>query len=335
VRRPRHSNLQGEKDGPGWVKFRFLTYHVTPACRIPKDNVAEEITFDVPALLPKELLDRVHAKLDANNSRPRTKQAQRYLLAGYVFCEACGFKITPSPSRTDQYRYYRHGYRFAARECKCNPRPYVRTTDLDAAVMQLLFENFGNRVGAERAIRQAVPTNARIVELQDAYDHWIAELQRIDDGRRRLMDLVFEGRIEKSEADTKIDEANSRRNLVRQELDNICRELGVQPTDEGIKEAASELMKAIRQARTNAAARRADAKSVLDDFDGMTWDDARALVERLFDPTDASAMLDGRKPGAYVSPIEGQANHKRKIWAVTIRGLARGERGCVTQSTPC
>ncbi len=53
-------------------------------------------------------------------------------------------------------------------------------------------------------------------------------------------------------------------------------------------------------------------------FEQMTWEDKRALIELVFNGT----APDGRPMGIYVSPINGQKNHRQKQWAFIIRGFA-------------
>ena len=96
----------------------------------------------------------------------------------------------------------------------------------------------------------------------------------------------------------------------------------MRPSLETIVEVAQRAMEALNKRKMSPARKRAIIKGTLDDFEGMTWQDSRELVEMVFDPMKAAGMFNGKRPGVYVSPIEGQEAYKQKQWRFEVYGVA-------------
>ncbi|QDT76024.1 recombinase family protein [Lacipirellula limnantheis] len=299
-------------------------------------NVAEgtdsPITFEVPALLPAATIKAIRKRAEANKVKAKGNPTPRFLLTGHVYCAGCGYKLTPTGSGPRNLYYYRHGMRCEARKCQLHPRPYVRAEVLDKAVVHLLFETFGNKVGAEKAIKAAMPDNERIIELQENHERWTLELAKVEKARDRVIDLVADDAITKEQAKQKLTSIDAKEARIRSELDQINEELGVRPSQETIEEVAQRAMEALNKRKLSATSRRAIIKGTLHDFDGMSWQDSRELVEMVFDPMKSEGLFSGKRPGVYVSPVEGQEDYKSKQWRFEIYGVAF-DATCVTDST--
>lgn len=298
-------------------------------------NMAEgtdsPITFTVPALLPAATIKAIRKRADANRVRPKASPTPRYLLTGHVYCAGCGYKLTPTGSGPRNLFYYRHGMRCEARKCDVRPRPFVRAEVLDKAVIGMLFETFGNKIGAEKAIKAAMPDNERITELQENHERWMEELAKVEKARDRVIDLVADDAITKPQAKTKLETIDAKEARVRAELDQINEELGVRPSQETIAEVAQRAMEALSKRKMSPARRRAIIKGTLDDFEGMSWQDSRELIEMVFDPMKAAGQFNGKRPGVYVSPLEGQEAYKQKKWRFEVYGVAFDGSTSVTE----
>lgn len=202
------------------------------------EGTAEPINFTVPALLPEATIKAIRTRAEANRVRPKASPTPRYLLTGHVYCAGCGYKLTPTGSGPRSLFYYRHGMRCEARNCQVHPRPYVRAEVLDKAVIRMLFETFGNKIGAEKAIKAAMPDNERITELQENHQRWMEELAKAEKARERVIDLVAEDAITKAQAKTKLAAIDAKEARIQSELEQINEELGVRPSQETIAEVA-------------------------------------------------------------------------------------------------
>lgn len=293
------------------------------------------VTYKVPELLAPATIKRVIARAQRNKSRPRTNRLEKfeYLLSGYIFCDKCGYKITPTTNHRGNL-YYRHGNRHGAKECTATPRPYVRADQAELAVVQLLFDLFGNAKGVERAIREAMPDSDEVNELGERFQKLQKDLDKLDAANQRLVDAVADGTFSKEQIAKKSAALVAKQTELQEEMREIAESLGCKPSKKDIQAVAKVAAAAFKKRRYSAAKKWQIRNKVGDDFAGMTWKDKRDLIESVFS-RDTDTKIDGRQPGIYVAPIDGQIAHRRKKWRIMLRGLAIGDRQCVTQLLSC
>ncbi|NLF73140.1 MAG: recombinase family protein [Candidatus Anammoximicrobium sp.] len=286
-------------------------------------KINETIDVPVPRLLPDETIAAIRRKAEANRTYQHGRPKYPYLLAGYVFCSHCRYSMF---GQTNHHRlqYYRHAHTSRARTCGLHPRPWVRCDELDDAVIRHLFELFGNPRAMQRAIENATPNLHKLNELRRRSDRLLEQIEKINRGRDRILKLISNELVTEEQAQSQLQEMNLREATLRDEAQQINAQLGRQPTPDAIKdlaENATEIFRKRVDARPWAASR---------DWDGMTWDDKRALIQTVFDGTTP----DGRPCGVYIDPINGQVDHRRKRWAFELIGhpMVDGE-WCVTQYT--
>lgn len=189
-----------------------------------------EIEGGMPAIIDKDLFERVQKRLDANKRAPaRSKATVSYLLTGKVFCGHCGMPMIGESGTSHTGRvhsYYKCGK--AKREHTCNKKPerkewlenlVVRETVekvLDDSVINLIAENVKKIQEAER----------KDSTLQYLEDHLASTEKAI----RNLMKAIEQGIItpstknrlqeletEKAETESQIAEAKASRVIVTKE----------------------------------------------------------------------------------------------------------------------
>tara|TARA_R110001592_G_scaffold8400_4_gene46009 strand:+ start:3478 stop:4626 length:1149 start_codon:yes stop_codon:yes gene_type:complete len=288
-------------------------------------RIHETVTIDIPPLLSAKTIKAIRKKAVANRTYQHGEPKYQYLLQGYVFCEACGYALT-GQANYRQVLYYRH--RTKARHCNCEvtPRPYVRADQLEDAVILHLFDTFGNPKAVERAIEEATPDLKRQKECLKKIQRLNSDLAGIKKARNSILNLIEKGSLTEEQAETKLAGLQDREYLITAELERVLVSIENIPNPEDIKATAEEVAR--RFSRPKLSARRHLKIREANQFDQMTWEDKRGLIELVFDGT----FSDGRPMGIYIKPIEGQENHRQKIWAFTIRGIApvNGDE-CVTQ----
>lgn len=98
----------------------------------------ETIEREVPAIVSPELQQRARAALGENKRRPRREDSRRYLLAGLVRCETCGYGCSGHATwgRGKRYSYYSCITNKPGRAAKipAHGAPYVRAEWLEDTV---------------------------------------------------------------------------------------------------------------------------------------------------------------------------------------------------------
>jgi hypothetical protein len=70
----------------------------------------EPITFNIPRLLPEDMIQQLRDRLDFKRKWSRHEVKQQYLLSGFIRCEKCGSTLTGQTQyfKGGQARYYQH-----------------------------------------------------------------------------------------------------------------------------------------------------------------------------------------------------------------------------------
>jgi site-specific DNA recombinase len=288
-----------QRCGPTW----------TQRIRCPELDIDETIETAVPPLLDPQTIAAILAKAQANKTVDRTQLKNNYLLGHAVFCSHCGLALTGQSN--NGYRFYRH-----QQLCEDGRRrSYVEADALEYVVMRTLFDVFGNPVKVQAAIDAATPDKRKVQEARDRQQRLQANLAGIETRRERLIDAITEGTVSKSQARQKMDELNSREQHLADELDKTAAILANIPTSEQVKETATRIAGKFKrryyEPRERIATRLANCQ-----FDKMTWDEQRSLVQMVV----GGKSTEGRRHGVYISWIDGQENKRRKKWGYRIEG---------------
>lgn len=123
--------------------YAGMAYHGThkrDGKRLTLRNPIERIAIPVPAIVPRELWDRVQRRLAANpcNGRP----SSRYLLRGLLHCGACGRRMTGNSRRG--HTTYRCNGRDASRHQGAPCKLCVNARRIDTTVWEAILSRFTN-----------------------------------------------------------------------------------------------------------------------------------------------------------------------------------------------
>ncbi|MFO1095952.1 MAG: recombinase family protein [Planctomycetaceae bacterium] len=157
-----HSNLHKlltRRCGTGWMQ-RFDADDL---------DIHAEVPTTIPALLPDATIAAILQRAAANRTYLHGRyraDANPYLLSGYVYCGACGYGMFGQTNHNG-HRYYRHAHTTRVKACTCTPRPWVRSDELEAAVVNQLFETFGNPAAVERALDECTPNHKEVAAARE------------------------------------------------------------------------------------------------------------------------------------------------------------------------
>jgi hypothetical protein len=281
----------------------------TQRIRCVELEIDETIETAVPPLLDPQTIAAILAKIEANKTVDRTQLKHRYLLGHAVFCSHCGLALTGQSN--NGYRFYRH-----QQLCEDGRRrSYVEADALEYVIMRVLFDVFGNPAKVQEAIAAAAPDKKKVQEARDRQARLQAERDTIQSRRDRLIDAITEGTVTKHEAGKKMDELREREQFLADEQDKTADMLRSIPSADELKETARKIAGTFRRSyyepRERIVTRLANCQ-----FDKMTWDEQRSLVQMVF----SGKSPEGQRHGVYISWVDGQENKRKKKWGYRIVG---------------
>ena len=164
-------------------------------------NSSAQITISVPAIIDKELFDRVRLRMKENQRRQRSRQNRLYMLSGLLICGECGSAYCSR--RQGERLYYRcigtEKHRFEGNAI-CTNRS-VKGHELEALVWEDLCHLLRNparlRNELQRRQESQSPTSSQIKEQERRVK---SLRERLD----RLIDIHTEGQITKAEFTTRV-----------------------------------------------------------------------------------------------------------------------------------
>jgi site-specific DNA recombinase len=264
-----------------------------------------EVPTKVPPLLPDQTIRRVRQMCQANSTNHHGKPKHDYLLNGRIFCSGCGYLMTPQENHGTLY--YRHEHHGRDRVCPFgSPRPQVRADWAESDVVFRLFGMFGSPTLLRRAINAAVPDVSREQKRKARLE---ADLARVSQERKRVVDAIAVGVMSHRDAKAKLDELAQREQDRAAQLAELEAALANVPTEEDVALYVEKVQDSIvviggEEEMTDDEGRRwrrgPRGGNDLGTWLEMTWGDKRRLVEAAFPKGQLRA--DGSKPGVYVVP---------------------------------
>ncbi len=287
-------------------------------------NIEEVVPHIIPRLLPEVTIKAIRKRCQANKTYLHGKPKHDYLLSGRVFCGKCGYGMFGQTNHC-KLHYYRHAHSSRCRECGIKPRPWVRADQLEATVLELLFETFGNPIAIEKAIREAQPNSKKVVEARKRIADVSIEIGKIEKARNRILNLIERDAISDEQAEQKLGELKAREAKLLDDRDKLSDSVSHLPDADAIKEQALVTAnwlsqwtdgdtKVLKRKKTRLAATIRLASHYIEE---MSDEDKKGLIDRVFD----GSLPDSRPCGVYVFPIAGQKNHRAKRWAIEVHGL--------------
>jgi DNA invertase Pin-like site-specific DNA recombinase len=276
-------------------------------------NIDEQVTLSVPPLLDEKTRRAIEARLAANRTNLHGRPQHPYLLAGYLFCQECGFSLIGEHYQRGarQAAYYRHSHNEGGRACSLRPRPWVPAAGIEQQVLYQLVLLTGNPALIERSVYAAVPDRQ---QEQARDEQLVAELGKVQRGRDRILDMISKDLLTAAEAEHKLRELKERQTLLTQEREKLAEALAEAPTPQEIQRYV----------------KRIDGQIRIEDDEGnlylggndllsrrlMSWDDKRKLVQCVF----GQALPDGRSAGVYVRPVGEGRKYRPHEYVWTMKG---------------
>ncbi len=292
-----------------------------------KLRIDETICTDVPALLEPSTIAAVLRRTAANKTFCHGHVKHRYLFSRIVFCGACGYAMSGQMSPHGK-RYYRHQTRNGAAACPLSLRPWVPADLMEETVLAQLAELWGNPKAIEKALADAEPNRTEIDKARKRLERIEGERAKIKAGRERIISFIAKGTISDKHAEGQLQDLNKREVTLADESDRLQKQLAgtLSPT------VRSRLAEQMVDTRRRAGSRRRDISLSAEDPKQMTYEQKRMLVEDIFSGT----MLDGRRMGVYVTPIDTGRNTKSKRYRYRIHGRIEWAgviQDCVTSNS--
>jgi site-specific DNA recombinase len=287
-------------------------------------NIDETVITKVPRLLPEETIEAIRRKAADNlTHRPGAPCKYDYLLSHFVRCAHCGAAFHGQPDPKGRRLYYRHLYRgFMQRDCP-DAAAMVRAEDLDAAVLQELFDCFGNPAAVQQAVEAATPDRGKVEDLRRRRRAVNEQLGKARAARERVVAAIADGTITNAHAKKQMADLEARAAALEEEAAEVNAELASLPTEEEVKAAAARVAGAFGAGDADdydhlpyGDAVLAAKKNVLNHHpECMSAEDKRALVETVF-----TGKASGERFGVYVQRVPGRERGWRQEWRFRLFG---------------
>jgi site-specific DNA recombinase len=281
----------------------------------PEGQPPEKVTTKIPRLLPEQTIKAIHRRIAGNKTYTRRQGKNSYLLSRTIFCQHCGYAMFGQTNdREQKRRYYRHAHHRRIKECQ-HPKTWIPADEIEELVMLHLFDCFGNPQAVQQAVEKASGDIEKIKEYRTRLARIEGELEKIAQGRQRVLDLVIKDAISQPDAEDRLKTLKDRESALREERDRLSEFLGSKPTPEQIEDTSKRIAAAFRTQSLRKASARFRARSK--PLSEMTWEEKRELCQMVF----SGKTPDGRRMGVYVKwDAEG------KDWTFDIHGhLIEGE----------
>jgi len=249
-----------------------------------KLNIHATVKTKIPELLPKEMIEAVHKKAQANKTYTHGQSKNAYLLSRIIFCESCGYALTGTSTVTGgkTYMYYKHLNTSKLVNCKCeHTKKAVPSTELEETVMHHLFDCFGNASAVRTAIENAIPDRTRIKESKNRMSRISQEIQELEKQIQKATRLYMKETITEEQADKEILPVKERIKILKNMEEQLSGEMTDLPSDKAIKNTAKLVH---------------DRRWLNHNYDEMTYENKRRLCEMVF----SGKMANGRRMGIYV-----------------------------------
>lgn len=267
--------------------------------KVKKLNVDEQVTINIPPLLPPETIKAILEKSKANKTYTHGQIKNKYLLARAVFCAECGNAMFGQTNHNNR-RYYRHPR--GRKNNPCNPGYWVRADQLEEAIIIQLYAMFGNPQILKDAVERATPNSERIEELKSMLTDITKDISVNQTQINNLVRAVAEGTLPNDTVKEKMEELKKKEEALKSGELRIQNELDMLP------DYKRQLSKLAIEAKKAAALRRAYLPERLPQ---MTYEEKRELVQIAF----AGKDMNGKRLGVYV-----QKNPDGN-WHYEVRGI--------------
>lgn len=256
-------------------------------------NIHEVVSFEIPRLLPDDVIRAVRAKFDSNRTFTRGHIKYQYLFSRAIFCAHCGYAMFGQTNHSTK-RYYRHAHAHRTRECSGpGVKAWIPAEQVEEVVMRHLFETFGNPLAVAQAIADATPNTEKIKDAISKRERTQSELSKAKQGLERILDLVLRGTITDKDADSKLTKQKDKIQNLENELDRLEDQLSNIPAEETIRSVSQKIAGKFRMF--------ADSRKMLKieranrAYEKMTFAEKRMLCQMVFNGRTAEGFKMGIK----------------------------------------
>jgi len=264
-------------------------------------NIHEEITMDIPRLLPEETIKAIRERTAANRTYNHAEIKNVYSLRSLIFCADCGMVLTGQVNRQG-YKYYRH----RKRENGCGSLPFhsIRANLVEDAVLFNLFAFFGDKAKMEKAAKQAIPNIEEMLELKDRIASHEKELDSIKKKRSNLITVMEDFGIQHGDVKERFGKLVEREDLLKDEIKELSSRIAQFPTE---KEISSRIQLIQRMMET--------FYKGPDHLKEMTEKDKRSFFQSIFGGKDKT----GQRFGVYIKRYEREDG--KNGWEFLLKGM--------------
>ena len=244
-------------------------------------NIHADVPTTIPELLPREMIEAIHKRAEANRTYNHGQAKHKYLLGRMVFCGTCGYALFGATNTMGKKRpYYKHHpENRIKRKCQ-HCKKQIPCKELDEPVMAHLFDMFGNAAAIQSAIEEATPNKEKVEESRRKLSRVGLEVEKLEGQIQRATKLYMKGTITEGQADKEILPVREQLKMLNNVLEQTSESIADLPNAKTIQSTAKLI---------------ADKRYLNHNYDEMSFEDKRALCEMVF----SGKTPDGRRMGIY------------------------------------
>lgn len=245
----------------------------------------EQITYNVPRVLPERIIKQVRTRLEFNRRNNRTDVPNKYVLSGFLYCENCHHTLVGQTQyiKGAEFKYYIHPIK---PEIQCKAFSSINLERIERAVFLTIFENLMDVPSYERAISESMPDESKIKELHDRISSNKNELRQVLKDQDTLTSKVMAGELTKHTVKRTEEELLEREKRLTEMIESDERQFNSIPDIETVKHEAEKIRKELL----------AKYRSK-DHLFNMSFDEKRDLLYWLFNGRDQN----GDPYGIYIN----------------------------------
>jgi site-specific DNA recombinase len=289
--------------------------------RSKKLGIVERVETAVPPLLDDATIQAIKDRAQANQTVLRGSVRHKHLLANVLICGTCGSTLfgTRNSKGVRVYRHYpRRKLAMWRRSCG-EIGMHIKADALEESVMRSLFSLFGNAARVQQAVENAIPDKQKQDDTRQQLERLVGEQRRIEVKKGKVVRAISLEIIKDEEAAREMAELRRQGDAVAEQVNKLKALLANTPTRDQIETTAARIVDLFGR-------RHVDNKKLIEDriredqimfdFDGMTWDERKALLGLVFNGTTP----EGQRLGIYVSRAVGQVRKRCQVWNLRILG---------------
>ncbi len=263
------------------------------AAELGESGLDESIPVpSMPEVVPAETVERTKQRLAHNKTYNRTDARPRYLLSGFVRCEACRRALTgiTNPSGSKHYRHIR----------SCGAVSKVPGASVEASALDYLYRTFLDEPAFTAAVKAAMPTDDERKTLEREQQSTAKRLKKLRGEIDRLVSAVAKG----ADPDLLISAQVELKAELKQADDRLAdldARLASMPDAESIQQAAT-------ATRLRLVMEHGDK-----DWRSLSPDDVRRFLHHLFADPDSGIYIALDKAGRIVLTFRGRVEFRHEV----------------------